>query len=124
MAKLGSVVLKVADVRRAAEFWSGALGYHLEGGPIGDESPVLVPEDGDGPSITLDESDRTHLDLHVADAEELAAEVERLIGLGARRVPWTYPPEAKFVVLADTEGNVFCVVDTGRGRGQSASSSK
>jgi hypothetical protein len=37
-------------------------------------------------------------------------EVERLVGLGARRVEWTYPQEADFVVLADPDGNLFCVV--------------
>ncbi|MEU4767444.1 VOC family protein [Actinosynnema sp. NPDC023794] len=114
MTHLGSVVLKVADVRRAAEFWTRTLGYDLVNGPIGDESPVLAPKDGNGPTITLDEDDRTHLDLHVADEAELRAEVERLIGLGAVRVPWTYPPGADFVVLADTEGNLFCVVVTER----------
>ncbi|MFD0201605.1 MULTISPECIES: VOC family protein [Saccharothrix] len=115
MAHIGSVVLKVDDLRRAAEFWSGALGYHLVNGPIGDESPVLAPKDGAGPPITLDETDRTHLDLHVSGEAELRAEVERLIGLGAERVPWTYPPGADFVVLADPEGNLFCVVDVGKG---------
>jgi hypothetical protein len=39
--------------------------------------------------------------------------VERLIGLGARQVEWEYPDDANFVVLADTEGNVFCVVNAG-----------
>lgn len=115
MARIGSVVLKVADVRRAARFWTGALGCELPDGPIGDESPVLAPPDGNGPSITLDETDRTHLDLHVADQAELEAEVGRLVSLGAERVPWTYPPDAAFVVLADTEGNLFCVVNTGKG---------
>ena len=114
MADIGSVVLKVTDVRRAARFWTATLGYDLVNGPIGDESPVLAPKDGNGPSITLDEADRTHLDLHVAGEAELEAEVERLVGLGAERVPWDYPPGANFVVLADTEGNLFCVVDTGR----------
>jgi hypothetical protein len=38
--------------------------------------------------------------------------VERLLALGAQRVPWTYPENASFVVLADPEGNLFCVVDT------------
>lgn len=115
MAHIGSVVLKVGDLHRAAEFWTGALGYELRGGPIGEDSPVLVPKHGAGSAITLDESDRTHFDLHVADEAELAAEVERLVSLGAERVPWDYPPDATFVVLADTEGNLFCVVNTGRG---------
>jgi hypothetical protein len=55
-----------------------------------------------------------HLDLWAEDADEQLAEVERLIGLGARRVEWDYPEDADFVVLADPEGNLFCVIDTGR----------
>ncbi|MGE7317768.1 VOC family protein [Staphylococcus capitis] len=39
--------------------------------------------------------------------------MERLVALGAERVAWElYPPDADFVVLADTEGNRFCVIDT------------
>jgi catechol 2,3-dioxygenase-like lactoylglutathione lyase family enzyme len=111
MAKIGSVVITVADTRRATEFWSQALGYV----PRYQGSLTLVPEHGDGPSLTLDETDRTHLDLHTANAEEQQAEVERLIALGARRVDWQYPDDADFVVLADTEGNLFCVVNIHRG---------
>ena len=37
-------------------------------------------------------------------------EVDRLIALGATRVDWDYPEDADFVVLADTEGNLFCVI--------------
>lgn len=72
----------------------------------------LVPERGDGPRLHVDEDDRMHLDLWVASADEQRAEVERLIVLGARRVDWEYPDEADFVVLADPEGNLFCVVNT------------
>jgi predicted enzyme related to lactoylglutathione lyase len=46
---------------------------------------------------------------------EQQAEVERLISLGATRIGWTYPDGARFVVLADPEGNLFCVVNTGPG---------
>jgi hypothetical protein len=56
---------------------------------------------------------RVHLDLYAGDAADQAAEVERLVELGATRVDWPlYPPEPDFVVLADTEGNRFCVIDT------------
>ena len=51
---------------------------------------------------------RHHLDLYATDA---AAEIERLLGLGARRVDWRYPPDADYVVLADPDGNTFCVVE-------------
>ena len=43
-------------------------------------------------------------------ASDLETEVERLLALGAKRVEWTYPEDADFVVLADTEGNLFCVI--------------
>jgi hypothetical protein len=59
----------------------------------------------------LGETDGTHLDLWVDSREELDTEVERLISLGAKRVDWVYPEGAGHVVLADTEGNLFCVVD-------------
>ncbi|MGH3097804.1 MAG: VOC family protein [Streptosporangiales bacterium] len=35
------------------------------------------------------------------------------VALGAKRVEWDYPDDADFVVLADTEGNLFCVVNAG-----------
>ena len=56
---------------------------------------------------------RIHLDLYAGDAADQAAEIERLVGLGARRVDWDgYDEGADFVVLADPDGNIFCVIDT------------
>ena len=37
--------------------------------------------------------------------------MERLIGLGARSVDWAYEEDADYVVLADPDGNQFCVID-------------
>lgn len=113
MARFGTVVMNVADMRRAAEFWGKALDYVPRDGTAWDGSLVLVPRDGHGPSVVLDTQDRMHLDLHTDTEAEQRAEVERLEALGARRVPWTYPEDADFVVLSDTEGNVFCVVNMG-----------
>ena len=50
---------------------------------------------------------RLHLDLYARDRE---LEVERLLSLGARRHPLRYRPDADFVVLADPDGNLFCLV--------------
>jgi catechol 2,3-dioxygenase-like lactoylglutathione lyase family enzyme len=108
MVRIGSVVMNVADIRRATEFWQTALGYL----PAPHDPAVLVPEKGVGPRLQLDETDKMHLDLWTANAEEQQAEVDRLVSLGARKVDWDYPDSADFVVLADTEGNLFCVVDT------------
>jgi Glyoxalase-like domain len=50
---------------------------------------------------------RLHLDLY---AEDRDAEIERIVGLGATIRPRTPEPEEDFVVLADPEGNLFCVI--------------
>ena len=112
--RIGTIVVNVSDRSRAAEFWGKALDYEIRGGRVTeDESAVLISAAASGASLALDEDDRMHLDLHVDSQAELDAEVDRLIGLGARRADWTYPDDADFVVLADTEGNVFCVVNAG-----------
>ena len=48
-----------------------------------------------------------HLDLYTTDQHD---EVERLVGLGARRYPWKYHSGADYVVLEDPDRNLFCVV--------------
>lgn len=114
MVRIGAIVMNVKDARRASRFWGQALGYaYADGGYRADSTPVLVAGHKAVPALALDESDGTHLDLHTASAREQRAEVERLIALGATRVDWTYPEGARFVVLADPEGNVFCVINTG-----------
>src|SRR6266567_6238317 len=108
MVRIGTVVWHVQDPRRATRFWTEALGYVRRD----DESDVLVPPAGaTGPGLVMEPSDQTHLDLYTDSRAEQLAEVERLISLGATRVDWTYPDDADFIVLADTEGNVFCVVN-------------
>lgn len=72
---------------------------------------MLVPPGGAGTKIALQRSQtkpqehprlHLHLDLHVADAAEQAAEVARLVSLGAERADWdSYPDDPDFVVLAD-----------------------
>jgi predicted enzyme related to lactoylglutathione lyase len=122
MLSIGTIVMGAEDVHRAAGFWTRALGYVLRDGEVEDRWTVLVPADGDGPGIAfglsetpVQEHPRVHLDLYAGDAADQAAEVERLLGLGAERVDWDlYPDGSDFVVLADTEGNRFCVINTGR----------
>ncbi|MEU9882276.1 VOC family protein [Streptomyces phaeochromogenes] len=121
MLKIGSMVLGVEDVRRAAAFWTEALGYVPREEPE-DDWVVLVPAQGTGPQLALglsetaaQEHPRVHLDLYAGDAADQAAEVERLVSLGAQRVDWDlYPEDPDFVVLADPDGNRFCVIDTSR----------
>lgn len=121
MLTIGSTVLGVDDVARAITFWTQALGYRLRDGWPPDETwAILVPAEGPGAQLALmlsetpvQEHPRIHLDLYADDQE---AEVERLVRLGARRVDWDlYPEDPDFVVLADPDGNRFCVVDTSVG---------
>ncbi len=122
MVSIGSIVLGAADVRRAAEFWTRALGYVPRRGEVEDDWTVLVPPGESGPRLSIglsatpvQDHPRVHLDLYAGDAEDQAAEVKRLVDLGAERVDWdSYPGDPDFVVLADTEGNRFCVIETGR----------
>jgi hypothetical protein len=58
---------------------------------------------------TLQIPPRLHLDLYT---EDQVGEVKRLLSLGATEVHWDKrPPDADYVILADPEGNRFCVVD-------------
>ena len=115
MLRIGSIVLKVTANPRAARFWTAALDYVARAGDE-DDFALLHPRHGAGPNVSLDRvrsalqiPPRIHLDLYAADQ---AAEVERLIGLGATEVHWDKrPADADYVILADPEGNRFCVVD-------------
>jgi catechol 2,3-dioxygenase-like lactoylglutathione lyase family enzyme len=122
--RLGTVVLGASDVDRAVSFWSSVLGYepvHFDDSE--NDFTILVPPSREGTRVALqrtetapEEHPRVHLDLVVEDAAEQAAEVDRLVGLGATRVRWdSYPADPDFVVLADPEGNRFCVVDASHG---------
>lgn len=114
--RIGSVVLNVSDVPAATAFWGPALGYRPKYVPEPDW--VILTGPGDGPNLSLnagsthpDPVPHVHLDLYARDQ---AAEVDRLVGLGARLVEdWPYPrdEEYDYVVLEDPDGNRFCVVD-------------
>jgi len=117
MIHVGSIVIRVDDLERMVDFWSAALHYV----PRDRNDPdfvLLRPPDGIGPNLSLDRwhadvqvPPKIHLDLY---ADDQAAEVERLVGMGATRVEWSrMPEEADFVILADPEGNRFCVIDKG-----------
>ncbi|SRR6266550_1923286 len=118
MLRVGSIVIRVDDLERQVAFWSAALDYD----PREDDSDdfkLLRPRDGGGPNVSLDRvrstlqvPPRIHLDLYT---EDQAGEVQRLLGLGATEVHWDKrPADADYVILADPEGNRFCVIDASR----------
>jgi catechol 2,3-dioxygenase-like lactoylglutathione lyase family enzyme len=117
MIRVGSIVMRVDDLARQTQFWTAALDY-VPREEQSDDFVLLRPRSGVGPNVSLDRHDSTlqvppriHLDLY---AEDQAGEVRRLIALGATAVHWDKrPPDADYVILADPEGNRFCVVDAG-----------
>jgi hypothetical protein len=111
------VVVDAHDCPRLAGFWAEALGWRVtyrdvresvieppEGSPAVDVAPdivfVQVPE---GKTT----KNRLHLDLRPGDQ---VAEVERLLGIGARHATVGQTGNESWVVLADPEGNEFCVL--------------
>ncbi|GAA3445932.1 VOC family protein [Planomonospora venezuelensis] len=123
MTTVAQISLGVTDDARAGEFWRRALGYVRRPPRFeGDEWIVLEPPPGTaGVAIAMDVSEspaeelpRIHLDLDAGE-RDLDEEVDRLVALGAQRVDWPYypenprPEEPPYVVLADPEGNRFCV---------------
>jgi len=109
--------LDVHDVDLMAGFWSQALGYRVERGDDGnaklyppDEASPAVPtlwlQASAGPKL---DKNRNHPDLRPIDGE-VDTEVQRLVELGARRVDIGQRESDPFVVLADPEGNEFCVL--------------
>jgi hypothetical protein len=107
-----TVVVDAIDPARLARWWAEVLDYRLlseDGteaviGPAPDTYPQLVfnfvaePKDG---------KNRLHVDLRPDDRE---AEVERLVDMGARHVDIGQGEDVSWVVLADPEGNEFCVL--------------
>jgi hypothetical protein len=124
--RLTEIVVDCRDPAVLAAFWAAALGYHVvraEGGQVEiaawqREPPDLAAQVQRAPVVPAlvfvavpegkTVKNRLHLDIRPVGCR-YEAEVERLIGLGARRAgvgqgsrPW--------VVLADPEGNEFCVL--------------
>ena len=121
MIRLGFPVIGVTDLERATAFWTAALS--LTATPewasptwqtlttAGGERALALMTSGSPP----EPRPRLHLDLFVDTTAEQEAEVRRLLELGASETDWdSYPPEPDFVVLADPDGNLFCVVDLSR----------
>jgi hypothetical protein len=115
MIRVGSIVLRVDDLQLQTDFWAAALDY-VRRESDSDDFVLLRPRGGVGPNVSLDQvrstlqiPPRIHLDLYTDDQ---AGEVERLLALGATEVRWDKrPADADYVILADPEGNRFCVVD-------------
>ncbi|MCJ1673874.1 MULTISPECIES: VOC family protein [unclassified Rathayibacter] len=105
------IIVDCTDFRALGHWWQGALGWDIV--DEDDEGIELLPASGRGPSLLFLDvperktvKNRLHLDF-VPDDQ--AAEVDRLIALGATRID-VGQGEQSWVVLADPEGNEFCIL--------------
>ncbi len=109
---IGWVLIDCVDLEAMTEFWCQALNLeHVRTGPSGGH--ILEAADGTGRRLGLlpaaspkNGRNRVHFDLRPDDQE---GEVSRLERLGARRVD-IGQTAASWVVMADPEGNEFCVL--------------
>lgn len=115
-SRIAVISIDAHDPQRVADFWAAALGWLAVVDPPGGIS--LSPPGIDTGSPVIDvyhvpESktikNRLHLDLR-ADGSSQAEEVERLLRLGATRADVGQGSDVSWVVLADPEGNEFCVL--------------
>lgn len=115
------LVLDCADPERLAMFWAEALGYANVGSA--GAYVALYPRQGSGPKLLLQRvaepkssKNRMHLDI---EAPDIHREAERLTALGARRVGEEPCSEhgSTWILMADPEGNEFCICDNGNPAG-------
>ncbi|NYH55526.1 putative enzyme related to lactoylglutathione lyase [Nocardiopsis arvandica] len=114
-SRLQVIAIDAIDIKTVAAFWSRVLDW-----PIVEEVEdgiSLAPADGATPEIEVFSvperktvKNRLHLDLRVTGGLTVAQEVDRLLGLGAVKVDVGQPQDAGWTVLADPEGNEFCLL--------------
>jgi len=107
-----TVVIDANDVASLARFWAAVLDYQII--YEADDEVVVAKDERTYPGLVFVPvpegkavKNRLHIDLNPDDRD---AEVERLVALGATRVDVGQGPDVTWVVLADPEGNEFCVL--------------
>jgi predicted enzyme related to lactoylglutathione lyase len=111
---LHHIVVDTHDLPKLAQFWAQALGWKV----LSEREREIVI----GPDVTAPvgmcfmpvadpktAKNRLHLDI-TTGAEDRDQEIERLLALGARRVDIGQTGQESWTVLADPEGNEFCVI--------------
>lgn len=107
-----SIVVNTHDLPTLARFWCGVLDWKVL---YEDEEEIVIGVDKHAlPGITfvpVSDAKKAFNRLHIDLApDDLDVEVERILGLGARRADVGQPADVSWVVLEDPEGNEFCVL--------------
>ena len=112
---VAAITFDCANALTVAEFWSAAVGRPVDhdGEMAASEFFARIPGEGSDPMMMFIQvpeaktvKNRVHLDMN---ADDRAAEVERLVGLGATIVHDKNEYGMQWTTLADPEGNEFCV---------------
>lgn len=116
--RISELVLECRDPEKLADFWCAVLDFVVIDRE-GDDMFEIGPREGFGgsqPTIILSRHDapttakpRLHIDVNATDRDQ-AAELERLLALGARPADVGQTGDESWHVLADPEGNVFCLL--------------
>jgi hypothetical protein len=109
--RFSEICIDAADIHALGGWWAGVLGWPSE---VNDDGDVLLRAPaGAGPdwlflAVPDDKvvKNRIHFDFTPEDQD---AEVQRMLALGARRAD-IGQGEPSWVVLADPEGNEFCIL--------------
>ncbi len=115
--KLDFVTIDAHDPRAIAEFWVSVLDdYAVHDEEEGDDEVAVLPASRRGPKLLFQKvpegkvvKNRFHFDLRPEDVDA-ADEVARLEGLGAKKVDIGQSDAVSWTVMADPEGNEFCVL--------------
>ncbi|MEU4091624.1 VOC family protein [Streptomyces sp. NPDC026673] len=117
-SRLFAICFHASRPSRLAMFWSGLLGWEVADGP--DDDVALLHPDPAGFRIrflpgrdTKTGQNRAHFDLTSASPEDQRQTVARALELGGRHIDVGQLPEEGHVVLADPDGNEFCVIEAG-----------
>ncbi|MFE5144524.1 VOC family protein [Streptomyces fagopyri] len=117
-SRLFAICFNATRPRDLARFWSGVLGRELTHGPDGDVA--VLPPDAAGFRIRFlpgqepkTGRNRAHFDLTSASHEDQRRTVARALELGGRHIDVGQLPQDGHVVLADPDGNEFCVIEPG-----------
>ncbi|MFC4591961.1 VOC family protein [Sphaerisporangium corydalis] len=115
-SQLVALCFDANDPHLLARFWAGVLGWKIVDDPH--DGVTLLPNDDTGFRIrflpTQEEKtgpNQTHFDLTSTSVEDQQATVARALELGGRHIDVGQLPEERHVVLADPEGNEFCVIE-------------